>query len=224
MASYFKNFLYEKVLPPTAWAAIRGLTATLRVETQGKEVVEQLQKDNKRFIYAFWHGRQFLLVHHLSKTHLSVMSSTSRDGKLIANILSKFRFKIIWGSSNKQPVRALLGAVKKLNSGFDLAIAVDGPTGPIYKVKPGVIFIAKKTNAVIIPTAFSAAPSITAKSWDKYILPKPFSKAALIYGAPILPSPDTSDNVIEMESKYLEKELNRISNEADLSVGRIPSN
>lgn len=224
MSLNFQDFLYKKILPSLAWAAIRALTATLRVETVGKEIVEDLQKQNRRFIYAFWHGRQFLLVHHLSKIHLCVMSSTSRDGRLQAKILSKFGFRIVWGSSNKQPVRALLGAVKTMNTGYDLAIAVDGPTGPIYNVKPGVLFIAKKTNAVIIPTAFSASPSITAKSWDEYLLPKPFSKVTLIYSSPIEPSQDTSDDAIESESKQLELELNRISKQADNIVGRITSN
>ena len=105
-----------------------------------------------------------------------------------------------------------------MQAGHDTIIAVDGPTGPIYKVKPGALFMAKKTNAMIIPLAFSADPCIILKAWDRYLLPVPFAKAVLIYGKPFKPSSDLSDSVIQKESIKLEKILNNLMDKANRIV------
>ena len=209
------DWLYRNIFPTLAWAAINSLTVTLRIETVGEDETEILKKNKQRLIYTFWHGRQFLLVRYMSKKKLVIMSSTSRDGILQANILHKFGYEIVHGSSAKSPVRALIGSIQKMREGFDPAIAVDGPTGPIYKVKPGALYLAKKMNAAIIPLTFSANPAVTLKSWDRYLLPKPFARTVVVFGKPFYPTPKLDDKTIEQECNLLGKMINQITELAD---------
>lgn len=209
------DWLYHNILPTLAWGAINSLSVTLRIQTAGEDQIETLRRNKQRLIYAFWHGRQFLLVRYMSKKNLVIMSSTSRDGILQANILQKFGYEIVPGSSAKSPVRALIGSIQKMREGFDPAIAVDGPTGPIYKVKPGALYLAKKMNAPIIPMTFSANPAVTLKSWDKYLLPKPFSRTAIVFGKPFYPSPKLDDKTMEQECNLIGEKLDQITEMAD---------
>ena len=123
----------------------------------------------------------------------------------------------------KSPVRALVGSIQKMRAGFDIAFAVDGPTGPLHKAKPGALFLAKKMDALIIPVSFSAQPSITMKSWDEYILPKPFAHAVMFFGEPFHPSSELGEDIVQAECLFLEKTLNQISAKADSIVKRSHS-
>ncbi len=209
------DWFYYNILPTLAWGVINSLSVTLRIQTIGENEIKILRRNKQRLVYTFWHGRQFLLVKYMSGKNIVIMSSTSRDGILQANILQKFGYEIVPGSSAKSPVRALIGSMKKMRKGFDSAIAVDGPTGPIYKVKPGALYIAKKMNAAIIPLTFSANPATILKSWDKYLLPQPFARAAIVFGKPFYPSPKLDDKTIEQECNLLGEMLNQITEMAD---------
>lgn len=214
----FKKFAYHHILPNFAWFGIHCLSASLRITTVGEKQIHLLQSKGHRLVFALWHGRQFLFVRHMSKRNIGIMSSTSRDGRLQADILKKFGYVIIYGSSAKSPVRAMVGTIRKMRAGHDIAITVDGPTGPLYKVKPGALFLAKKMDALIIPMTFSAAPGIILSSWDEYLLPKPFAHAAIYFGEAFRPSQNTADAIIQEECLLLEKTLNQITQKADLLV------
>ena len=151
------------------------------------------------------------------------MVSTSLDGQLIANTLKIFGYEIIFGSSNRSPVRALVRSIQKMEQGFDVAFTVDGPRGPANKVKPGALFLAKKMNAIIIPATSSACPSITFKSWDRYLLPKPFAQAAIVFGQPFIPSSHSGEETLREECQLIENTLNEITKQADQLVGRFAS-
>ena len=214
-----KDWIHIHILPVFAWFFFHILTFSFKIRFFGSQNIELIRQNNENIIFAAWHGRQFLLIPCLPKQHLCAMSSTSRDGMMQANILRKFHFSVIPGSSKKAPARALIGNIRKIQSGFDTVIAVDGPTGPIYKVKPGAIFMSKKTGSPIIPVVFSANPSIELSAWDRYMLPLPFAKCALIYGDPIYPNTDFSDKAVEAESVQLEHILNALMKKADRIVG-----
>lgn len=215
-----KNWLYNKILPPLSYTAIYLLTKSIRIKILNKSKVDHYIKQGKKFVYVIWHGRQFLLTTHFAKMNTGVITSTSRDGRLQADILSKMGFKITYGSSSKSPVKALMGSVKLMRKGINMAIAVDGPTGPVYKVKPGALFLAKKLNAFIVPVSFSARPAITLRAWDNYLLPLPFSKAIIIWGDPMQLTQSTDKDILDKESSLLEKKLSIINNKADYMVNK----
>ncbi|MBN2029358.1 lysophospholipid acyltransferase family protein [bacterium] len=210
--------MYLHILSTLAWLSIHSLYATLQIKSIGYEKLNHYKKNGQKVIYAFWHGRQFLLVRYMSNKNISIMSSTSRDGILQANILKKFKYEIISGSSAKSPVRALIGSIQKMRAGYDVGFAVDGPRGPLHKVKPGAIFLAKKMHVPIIPLSFSAKPAIILNSWDHYMLPKPFSKSAIVFGEPFHPSQNFKSDTINSECSNLENILNHITQQADKMV------
>jgi len=218
MKNSLKDWFHIHILPVFAWIFFHIMTFSFKLRFIGRENIKQIREKNDNIIFAAWHGRQFLLIPCLPKEHLCAMSSTSRDGMMQANILKKFHFSIIPGSSKKSPARALIGNIRKIQSGFDTVIAVDGPTGPLYKVKPGAVFMSKKTGAPIIPVVFSSSPGIELKSWDRYLLPFPFAKCVMIFGNPIYPNTDLSESAIQEESEILENTLNHLMKEADQVV------
>jgi len=214
-----KNWLYLHVYPRILTGFIKIITATLRIEAVGEDRVRDLRTQNHRIVYAVWHGRHFLIIPRFASPEVCVLTSTSRDGTLIADILMRFGFNIIPGSSHKSPVRALLTSIQRMKEGKDLIFAVDGPTGPIYEVKPGALFVAKKADAFIVPVSFSYKPAVIFKSWDRYMLPLLFAKTTVVFGEPFRPSTDLSDEVVERERLHVQETLKRLTSEADLMAG-----
>lgn len=168
-------------------------------------------------IYAFWHGRQFLLVYTHRFENVHIMTSLSKDGELQTAILSKFGYRLIRGSSSRRAAEATLEMMKRIESGYDVAFAVDGPRGPAFKVKPGIVFLAQKTNRVIIPVSTSAKRRKIFSNWDRYLLPFPFNYAVVVYGKPIVV---TSEDDISHKCQEIEHELIRITTLADLVVSK----
>ncbi len=144
------------------------------------------------------------------------MTSLSRDGNLQTAILSKFGYLCIRGSSTRGWLSATRKIAENIKEGRDVAFAVDGPRGPVYQAKPGVIYLAQLTGSVIIPISSSARyRKIIPRSWDNYLLPFPFNRAVVICGNPIeVKKGDRWKDKI----KEIEKELNSITEKADRLV------
>lgn len=217
-----QNWLYAHAYPLILTGMIRGINLTLRIRTAGEDRILELKRQNRRIVYAIWHGRHFLVVPRFGSPEVCVLTSTSRDGTLIADIMKRFGFNIIPGSSHKSPVRALLTSIQRIKEGKDLIFGVDGPTGPIYRVKPGALFVAKKAGAFIVPLSISYKPAVVFKSWDRYMFPHPFAKVSLVFGEPFRPSNDVAEDGVERERLQLEETLNRLTSEADLLAGYQP--
>ena len=200
------------ILPYIAYFIVYFISKTLRVEFINKEIIDKLKQQNKNIIYVFWHGQQFLMVYNHRKSKIAIMTSLSKDGEIQTKILELFGYKCIRGSSSKGGDQALRNMVRAIKAGHDCAFAIDGPRGPIYKAKPGAVFLAKLSSAVILPVSCSVRYSkIFEKAWDKYILPYPFSKAVLIYGNPIIVN---REEKIEEKTIEIENSLNRLSERA----------
>lgn len=203
------NFVRLRIIPFLAYNLIRLITLTLRIRYINKEIVDNLLKEGKRIIFAFWHGRQFLLVNAHRKMNIVLMTSLSKDGELQTTILTKFGYKCVRGSTSKNAVAGLKGLVREIRDGMNSALAVDGPRGPKYEVKNGILFAAVMGNAVIIPVSSSAKPSfIFKKAWDEYLLPLPFSKAVIVYGMPLFVKKGDDFSSLSME---LKKRLNELT-------------
>jgi len=175
---------------------------TIRITYVNRDIPDRLLAGGANVVYAFWHGRQLLLLHNYRNTGVVIPSSESRDGEIQTRILNKNGFEVVRGSSKRKGARALLGLVDGLRSGKSIALAVDGPRGPIYEVKQGVTYLAGKLNKPIVPVATSAKKYwVLEKIWDKYLLPVPFTRGVIAYGEPILVQGISSE---ELESKQLE--------------------
>jgi len=204
-----------RILACIGWALIALWSRSVRSCFVNKEIPLRLKADGKNFIYAFWHGRQFLLFHNHRDSGVVIPASESRDGEIQAGILKRFGFEVVRGSSKRKGDRALLGLVDGLRKGRDIALAVDGPRGPIFEVKQGVTYLAGKLNKPIVPVITSAKRYwILEKIWDKYLIPFPFTKGVIVYGEPIVVH-DISEGELESKRNELTNALNRVMKEAD---------
>jgi len=197
------------------WTLISLWGRTVRTTFVNKAIPEKLAAEGKNHIYAFWHGRQFLLLYNHKKAGIILPSSESRDGEIQARILKRFGYGVVRGSSKRKGDRALLGLVDGMRKGKTIALAVDGPRGPLYEVKQGVTYLAGKLNKPIIPVSTGAKRFwILEKIWDKYLLPVPFTKGVVIYGDPIFVQ-GTGEEELASSSRKLANVLNRLTDQAD---------
>jgi lysophospholipid acyltransferase (LPLAT)-like uncharacterized protein len=204
-----------KVLSFLGWMVLSLWSRTVRMRMVNREIPRALSAEGKNFIYAFWHGRQFLLFHSHRDTGIVIPASESRDGEIQARILKRFGFDVVRGSSKRKGERALLGMVDGLRKGKTIALAVDGPRGPLHEVKQGVTYLAGKLNKPIVPVVTGARRYwILGKTWDRYLMPKPFTSGVVIYGDPIVVKGTTEDE-LESKRRELEAALNGLMNSAD---------
>ncbi|MBU0952228.1 MAG: lysophospholipid acyltransferase family protein [Elusimicrobia bacterium] len=214
--NFFLNKLSDKTLSFTAYLLMKLIGHTCKIKFVNEDIVKKEKEKSKGVIYAFWHGRQFLLIFSHRFRDICIMTSFSRDGELQTNIIKKLGYKPVRGSHNKRgAIEGTLDMIKLAKEGNNIAFAVDGPKGPVFKVKDGVLFIARKINRPIIPITSSAKNRKIFNNWDKYLFPVPFSKCVVVHGNTITINENDS---LEEKALELENELNRITEEADRLV------
>jgi len=185
----------DKMIPPLAYNLIRLTNSTLRLKVEGWEESAQLLEEKKSLIFSSWHGRSWIPAYFLRGLGIYALTSMSRDGSYMTEVLERLGWKTVRGSSSRGGSRSLLALYKKLKKGESTALTPDGPTGPIYEVKPGIIFLQQKAGSLIVPMGVDAVWKKNFNSWDDYLLPLPFSKASLVFGSPF------SFNEEDMEEK-----------------------
>jgi lysophospholipid acyltransferase (LPLAT)-like uncharacterized protein len=140
----------------------------------------------ENYIGALWHNRLLLISYALKRfvPHRpgAGLVSASRDGDLVGALTKRFGFDVVRGSSSRMGAGALRELTNVLASGLDVLMTPDGPRGPAYEPGPGAIFLAQKTGAPILPINMEFSSCWRLKSWDRFILPRPFSKVRLIFG------------------------------------------
>ena len=158
---------------------------TLRYEIDDRiGVVGKPVKEN--YIGALWHNRllifPFVLRRFLRNRRGAALISASRDGDLLADAIKRFGFDVVRGSSSRLGASAILQLTDVLASGRDVVITPDGPRGPAYELGPGIIFLAQKSGAPVVPMNMEYSSCWRLKSWDRFILPRPFAKIRVIVG------------------------------------------
>ncbi len=172
-----------------AAALVHGLlTRTYRWRVVGRP--HQARRDAgeaTRCVYSVWHGHIWILVRALRGQELRVMVSEHRDGEVITRVLQRLGFATARGSSTRGGARALLELARVGREGpGDLLLTVDGPRGPAGEVKQGVVFAASRTGLPVVPVGVAADGAWRAGSWDRHLVPRPFSRVAVAYGDGIL--------------------------------------
>jgi len=160
---------------------------TLRYEIDDRAGVIGKPTD-QNYIGALWHNRllifPFVLRRFFSNRRGAALISASRDGDLLADAIRRFGFDIVRGSSSRLGASAILQLTDVLASGRDVVITPDGPRGPAYELGPGIIFLAQKSGAAVVPINMEYSSCWRLKSWDRFILPRPFAKICVIVGQP----------------------------------------
>lgn len=150
---------------------------------------EAMQKDlldRKPFLLAHWHGDEIALIHLCRRYRIATMSSQSKDGQMMAVILHLLGAKTTQGSSTRGGVGGLKGLIRLMRDGHCCSFAVDGPKGPVYKVKPGVFEISRLLNCPIYYCGIHVDRAIQfPKAWNKTYFPKPFAKVTIQWQGPL---------------------------------------
>lgn len=181
----------------TVWLArlgtvlLRALALTWRIRVVNGDVVRTLNHNRQPFMYVLWHGQLLPLLWTHRNRQIAVMISEHRDGELIARVAKAIGFRLIRGSTSRGAARALLGACRALESGFDIAVTPDGPRGPAGSVAPGALVISQRTGAPMVPVAASASSAWRLRSWDRFMIPKPFARLIVAYGEPLVSTADS---------------------------------
>lgn len=166
-------------------------------------------------IFCFWHGRMILFPFFKpSKRAMYVLISFHRDGELIAKVIRHFSIQTIRGSSNKGARVASRQLLDQLKAGDNISITPDGPRGPIFQAEKGAILLARLADKPLIPVSFSAQRVRRLPTWDRFMIPLPFSRLLVIADAPLFITQQDS----EAQRLELEQRLNQITNQADIAM------
>lgn len=207
-------FILQSIGIPLAYALIRLLVPTVRIRITNQHIPDSLLEEGKGIIFAFWHSDLVMTMHHgireNRKRRIFIMTSLSRDGELLARLLRLFGFGIVRGSTSRAAVQGLHQLKKRLDEGYSVAVAVDGPRGPRHQVKPGVALLAKASGCPIVPFAILTSRAIRLRSWDRCEIPLPFSHCEAIFGKPIPLSPETDHATLHAICRQLEATLLRM--------------
>src|SRR5579884_4260175 len=201
-------------------AAARAVAFTLRLRVVGEEQIERIRaRSGRGVILVTWHGRTFVPITRFRNRGYWAMISTSRDGEYQNQLFRRFGFHTVRGSTSARgAIKGALSMVRELKEGAVLAHTPDGPRGPSHCFYPGAIFLAQKSGCPIIPAGVSAWPRWNLGSWDRYIIPMPFSRAALLYGDPIYIPAELDEAEREALAEQVGREISRLEAEAEASV------
>ncbi|MEA2006351.1 MAG: lysophospholipid acyltransferase family protein [Acidobacteriota bacterium] len=186
-----------------------------RIIVIGEENYKRLRKRSKPVIIMVWHGRIFFVPYFFRRRGMMPLVSPSKDGEIASQIMSRWGYKIIRGSSSHVMVRAWNEMKKELQNGGEVILVPDGPRGPNRKLKKGSLKLALDTGAYLVPVSFSASKKKFLKSWDNFLIIKPFSKVVAIYGKPIQPELFKDEKSLQKRCKEIEAVLIQLDNEAD---------
>ena len=201
---------------------IRLIGPTLRVcisrEEGAQETVGQ-----RPLILNFWHAGIIPATYFFRNLGIRVMSSNSYDGEYMGRIIHKFGFVAVKGSSSRNAVRALLGLRRALKEGWSVAFSIDGPRGPRHQVKPGPVTLARSSGVPLTMFHIVIDRAWVLNTWDRLIIPKPFSRVLLRFGKLIPVPADASDADLERYQQELQHSLDRIREFAEANIQKVGS-
>lgn len=206
----FKQRLTIRLADWAFYTLIKLIGATVKFETENAEYFESIEREQRLPIICFWHNRIFLGTYFFRHRRIVVITSQSFDGEYIARFIQRFGYGAVRGSSTRGGVGALVEMIRLMKNGLATSLTVDGPKGPRCVAKSGACVLAKKTGQPMLPFSVEAEKYWTIKSWDRMQIPKPFTRARVIFGAPIYVGKDATDEELEKKRLELQNELDEL--------------
>lgn len=210
-------FLYRWVLPCVGISIVKCLSFTHRVKLVESDNEERFTSQDKGLIYISWHQRFFPGITFFARRKpIAIMISQSKDGEFIAHIVRILGWEAVRGSSTRGGREALARLKELALNGYRIGHIVDGPKGPFGEVKPGLLRIAQATGLPIVPTVTSAERRWTVNSWDRFMIPKFFSRVIIRFGKPIYVPADLTEAQFAEKRRHIETQLEKLYGETDL--------
>ena len=162
-----------------------GWTWRIRV-VNGGGGLDRLRRERRPVVFSLWHGDMLPLLYQHRGEGVSVLISEHRDGELIARVAQALGFRTVRGSTTRGASRALVGLAHELMDGHDVAVTPDGPRGPARSFAPGALIAAQRARAPVVAVGLAAKHAWRLESWDRFVIPKPFSGVRIAYSDPVL--------------------------------------
>ncbi len=211
-----KKLLFNYVIPYLLFGVVYLWCMTLRSKNMNEEEENHFKNLTGPYILTLWHGRIFYLFYYLRRhPDYFLLISPSEDGDLLARLARLMGYSVIRGSTYKKAVSAARSLIKVLRRNQRIIIIADGSRGPRCVAQPGSVQLAGITGAPIFPMTFGTKNKVVLNSWDKFVIPLPFTRCTLNFSSPISLPPKSSEQIIEEKRLELENALNRISKASD---------
>lgn len=207
----------------------QALGRTCRIDVvRGGEHLEELLREPRPVLVSFWHNRSFLASDflfnglHRRGVEIMMLASHSRDGELVTRTFERWRIHTVRGSASRGGREAMHSLYRAITRhGRSPIMLPDGPRGPVYGFKVGVAVLAQMSRAPILPLGFAARRTWRIKSWDRMMVPWPFSRIVLTVGAPQTVTRGLSPDELEAERQRLQDLLDRLTLEAEAAAGAV---
>jgi lysophospholipid acyltransferase (LPLAT)-like uncharacterized protein len=160
------------------------LARTWRFRVINPEAIDNLRAAKRPFIFSLWHGQLLPLLWHHREEGVVLLISEHQDGEMVARAAESLGYALVRGSTTRGGDRALISVIRELQAGREVAITPDGPRGPARKYAPGALIAAQRSGAVILPVVAVADKAWRLRSWDQFMIPKPFARVTVAYGDP----------------------------------------
>lgn len=180
------------LVPLLVVTIIHLLYKLMRVEVLGRENIHQCYDRNEPVIISYWHDQLLLMAMVYDGPGAVALVSASRDGEFLAKVIHLLGQETIRGSSSRGGSSALKEMIKRARTRTDLVITPDGPRGPRHEMKDGVAQLAKVTGRPVVPLSFVCSKGHRFGSWDRFLLPYPFSRGVFSFGEPLYFEPGES--------------------------------
>jgi lysophospholipid acyltransferase (LPLAT)-like uncharacterized protein len=190
-------------------ALIRLLATTWRYRVTNDAGLHEARAAGKRVIFTLWHGELLPLLWHHRGENVAILISEHRDGEIIARIAESLGYATVRGSTSKGGGRALIALMRAIDEGRDAAVTPDGPRGPAHVFAPGAAIAAQRTGALLVPIRAAASRAWRLKSWDRFVIPKPFARVQVTYGE-LTPVVADSPREAAEQSERLQAVLNAV--------------
>lgn len=204
---------------------VRLVRMTGRWQTEGGDHPAHYLTEGKPFVVAFWHQRLLMMPYTWRSVGgdrpFNMLISSHRDGEIISRTIAQFDIKTIAGSTGKGKggAAALRQILKALKAGEVVGMTPDGPRGPRMRASDGVIQAARMAGVPIFPLTYSSSRRKVFRSWDRFVLPLPFSSGVFHWGDPIFVDRKLDEAGLETKRLELENALTRLTQETDSALG-----
>jgi lysophospholipid acyltransferase (LPLAT)-like uncharacterized protein len=212
----FKHLLYRYILPYGGLMLIKFISLTYRFRILDLEKEQEILDNKKRLVYASWHQRFFPGITFFStRKPIAIIISKSLDGEMVARAVDILGWYPVRGSSSRGGKQALEKIKELALAQYKIGHIVDGPRGPFGVVKPGLIKIAQAADLPIVPTITSAQRKWIFNSWDRFMVPKPFSRIIIKFGDAIHIPSEMNKEEFEEKRLFVEKQMKVLYEDTD---------
>ncbi len=201
--------------PAVISIVLRVLGRTLRIALVNFDELSGTWARGEQVIIAFWHNRLLMMPLAANGARICVLVSHHRDGEIATRALSHWGIHAVRGSATRGAVGGFQRLVNAYRQGYSLAVVPDGPRGPCCVAKPGVIHLARTTGAPIFPVTYAASRAVRLRSWDRLIIPLPFSRVTIVVGEPVRVPRAAAAEQMEAHRLQLERCLNELTRAAE---------